>query len=269
MHRETRFRLRRAKLRLEQHRPQTGEALHSRLLGRLAHQNAALLEFGGMLTRVQRLRIVVENAEIVSDVLPRERFANLGHKERQLACELWPRCRRLRIGVELLANQVVERGDEAAFDQDALGGLALIAPDHLERSLGHDALLHLETYSSRNVPAVSLASKLTQPSLYDFLRNAGVSDLKSESHYGLALALGGGELTMEELVSLYAMLANHGRFSPYHLIKQDSATFPLLSEESAYITLDMLRQNPRPDTGEPDLYKTAWKTGTSWGFHDA
>jgi penicillin-binding protein 1C len=122
---------------------------------------------------------------------------------------------------------------------------------------------------SRNVPAVSLASKLTQPSLYDFLKNAGVSDLKSESHYGLALALGGGELTMEELVSLYAMLANHGRFAPYSLTKKDSATFPLLSEESAYITLDMLRQNPRPDTGEPDLNNTAWKTGTSWGFHDA
>lgn len=122
---------------------------------------------------------------------------------------------------------------------------------------------------SRNVPAVSLSSKLSQPSLYDFLKNAGVSNLKSESHYGLALALGGGELTMEELVSLYAMLTNHGRFAPYALTKSNAATFPLLSEESAYITLDMLRQNPRPDTGEPDIYKTAWKTGTSWGFHDA
>ncbi len=122
---------------------------------------------------------------------------------------------------------------------------------------------------SRNVPAVSLASKLNQPSLYDFLKNAGVSQLKSESHYGLALALGGGELTMEELVSLYAMLANHGRFKPFSLIQNTSESYPLLSAEAAYITLDMLRQNPRPDTGEPDRYKTAWKTGTSWGFHDA
>ncbi|MDP3088789.1 MAG: penicillin-binding protein 1C [Methylotenera sp.] len=122
---------------------------------------------------------------------------------------------------------------------------------------------------SRNVPAVSLSSKLSQPSLYDFLKNAGVRNLKSESHYGLALALGGGELTMEELVSLYAMLANHGRFAPYALTKGNTATFPLLSEESAYITLDMLRKNPRPDTVAPDIYKTAWKTGTSWGFHDA
>ncbi len=122
---------------------------------------------------------------------------------------------------------------------------------------------------SRNVPAVSLAAKLSKPSLYDFLKSAGMSKLKSESHYGLALALGGGELTMEELVSLYAMLANHGRFKPFSLVSNNEPSFTLLSQEAAFITLDMLRQNPRPDTNEPDIHKTAWKTGTSWGFHDA
>ena len=125
---------------------------------------------------------------------------------------------------------------------------------------------------SRNVPAVSLAAKLSQPSLYDFLKNAGVSDLKSEAHYGLALALGGGELTMQELVGLYAMLANHGEFRPIALIQNANnlqKSYRLISEEAAFITLDMLRQNPRPDTSEPDQQKVAWKTGTSWGFHDA
>ncbi len=122
---------------------------------------------------------------------------------------------------------------------------------------------------SRNVPAVSLSSQLSQPSLYGLLKNAGVRNLKSESHYGLALALGGGELTMEELVSLYAMLVNQGRFKPFSLIKNNAAALPLMSPEAAFMTLDMLRKNPRPDTGEPDRYHTAWKTGTSWGFHDA
>ena len=125
---------------------------------------------------------------------------------------------------------------------------------------------------SRNVPAVSLAAKLSQPSLYDFLKNAGVSDLKSEAHYGLALALGGGELTMQELVGLYAMLANHGEFRPIALIQNANnphKSYRLISEEAAFITLDMLRQNPRPDTSAPDQQKVAWKTGTSWGFHDA
>jgi penicillin-binding protein 1C len=43
----------------------------------------------------------------------------------------------------------------------------------------------------------------------------------------------------------------------------------LLSEESSFIVLDMLKKNPRPDTGRPALPSVAWKTGTSWGFHDA
>jgi penicillin-binding protein 1C len=31
----------------------------------------------------------------------------------------------------------------------------------------------------------------------------------------------------------------------------------------------MLEQNPRPDTQQPASPAIAWKTGTSWGFHDA
>src|SRR4029079_12713372 len=44
---------------------------------------------------------------------------------------------------------------------------------------------------SRNIPAISLAAQLKQPNLYSFLERANVSDLKSESYYGLALVLGG------------------------------------------------------------------------------
>ena len=122
---------------------------------------------------------------------------------------------------------------------------------------------------SRNLPAVSLATKLSQPSLYSFLKNAGVAQLKSEAHYGLALVLGGGELTMQELVALYAMLPNRGLYQPFSYLKSDAKAYRLLSEEAAFITLDMLQKNPRPDTNAPDKHKVAWKTGTSWGFHDA
>ncbi len=63
---------------------------------------------------------------------------------------------------------------------------------------------------SRNIPAVWVATQLKQPNLYQFLQSAGVSNMKPEGYYGLALALGGGEVTMEELAGLYAMLANQG-----------------------------------------------------------
>jgi penicillin-binding protein 1C len=128
---------------------------------------------------------------------------------------------------------------------------------------------------SRNVPAVALASKLASPSLYDFLKSAGVTRLASEQHYGLALALGGGEVTMEELGRMYLMLANGGAMIPLSHQRRAAggdahARSPrLLSPEAAFITLQMLRTNPRPDTGEPATPPVAWKTGTSWGFRDA
>jgi penicillin-binding protein 1C len=127
---------------------------------------------------------------------------------------------------------------------------------------------------SRNIPAVTVAAQLTQPSFYEFLRRAGVSQMASEQHYGLALVLGGGEVSMEELARMYAMLGNDGELRSLRWRAGDP-TEPgtsLLSPEAAFITRDMLRQNPRPDAGV--LAASAnlpvyWKTGTSWGFRDA
>ncbi len=205
-----------------------------------------------------------------------------------------------------------------------------------------DALIH-----SRNIPAVWTATQLHSPSLYNFLSMAGVSQLKTENYYGLALVLGGGEVTMEELTGLYAMLARGGKLKPVQYLKPSvqadsrspraeikskaplkipqletphaeinigslgaapnplrmitadrTSTSPhpkqsttqsehtqaddssstldgtqLISPEASFITLDMLRHNPRP--GEDEAYNPsfgwpiAWKTGTSWGFRDA
>lgn len=133
-----------------------------------------------------------------------------------------------------------------------------------------DALIH-----SRNIPAVWTATQLRSPSLYNFLSMAGISQLQSETHYGLALVLGGGEVTMEELAGLYSMLANGGRLQTVSYLKNTPKKegAALISAEASFIALDMLRHNPRP--GEDDSYNLnsgwpiAWKTGTSWGFRDA
>lgn len=128
---------------------------------------------------------------------------------------------------------------------------------------------------SRNIPAVWLASQIRQPSLHGLLQRAGVQRLKPEEYYGLALALGGGELSMEELARLYLMLANDGKLHPLrYLQRQTSEAGPaLLSPEAAFMVLDMLADNPRPDGLPSDPrrpgWRAAWKTGTSWGFHDA
>ena len=128
---------------------------------------------------------------------------------------------------------------------------------------------------SRNVPAVTLASELSHPTLYEFLRNADVSLPQPESHYGLSLPLGGAEVTMEDLVRLYAALANDGRLRALHRVRNESlgdSGTRVLSPEAAFLTLEMLGQVPRPGMTSVDSVRDApvfWKTGTSHGFRDA
>jgi penicillin-binding protein 1C len=126
---------------------------------------------------------------------------------------------------------------------------------------------------SRNIPALNTAAKLSKPGLYEFLAQAGISGLDTKQHYGLSLSLGGGEVTMEELAKLYAMLANGGllRTVQYRtdLSTKDESRLALISNAAAFITLDMLTHNIRPDFKRPAFPKVAWKTGTSWGFKDA
>jgi penicillin-binding protein 1C len=54
---------------------------------------------------------------------------------------------------------------------------------------------------------------------------------------------------------------------------EDADGVRLLSAEATFVTLDMLRRNPRPDADGTIAVRArwpvAWKTGTSWGFRDA
>lgn len=128
---------------------------------------------------------------------------------------------------------------------------------------------------SRNIPAITLAEQLATPNLYQFLTAAAVSQLQPAAHYGLGLALGNAELTMQELVSLYAMLTNAGKWQPLRM-RQDqplTAGIPLLSPEASFLVLDMLKDTPPPAAYalslRPLRAPLAWKTGTSSGYRDA
>jgi len=132
--------------------------------------------------------------------------------------------------------------------------------------------------ASRNVPAVTLQSQLPDMSFYEFLKEAGVFGLKDEGYYGLALALGGSEVTMMELAKLYAMLANGGKSRQIKKVfgtqSNQADEKQLISAEASFLILDILKDNP-----VPSRYKfvnltsrnndVAWKTGTSYSFRDA
>lgn len=126
---------------------------------------------------------------------------------------------------------------------------------------------------SRNIPAIYLSSQLTSPTLHQLLEKGQVSHLKSESFYGLSLNLGGVELTMRELVSLYAMLVNDGVWHPIRLYKDEpqKSGRRLLSPEASFLVLDMLKNTPVSDLSINDYshLPVSWKTGTSSGYRDA
>src|SRR6185436_9615590 len=145
------------------------------------------------------------------------------------------------------------------FDRDFLGPIR--ASDALARS--------------RNVPAVTLAPELLHPTFSEFLRDAEVPLPKPASYYGLSLPLGGAEVTMQDLVRLYAALANGGKLQPLRRVRNEPPaknSLCLFTPEAAFLTLDMLGQIPRPGLTSAESARSApvfWKTGTSHGFRDA
>ena len=76
---------------------------------------------------------------------------------------------------------------------------------------------------------------------------------------------------MEDLVRLYAALANGGRLQPLHRLLHDPlppSSTRLLSPEAAFLTLDMLGQIPRPGLTNADSSRYAqifWKTRPAKG----
>lgn len=171
-----------------------------------------------------------------------------------------------------------------AFDQGIIHPLSLLkdapiafasyTPDNFDRQYqgplsAHDALI-----KSRNIPALWVAEQLRSPDFYHFLASADIGRLKPQANYGLSLVLGGAEVTMEELVRLYAMLANGGMLralsytvdTPLHDGKQ------LLSPEASFLTLDILSDTPVPGGAALSDHLPVpvyWKTGTSSGMRDA
>jgi penicillin-binding protein 1C len=106
---------------------------------------------------------------------------------------------------------------------------------------------------SRNVPFIDLANRLPGGGLEVFLRSKGILRAQSAGRYGLALALGGAEISLEQLAGLYADLsaAAHGD------------TRGNISPAAAWLTLQALRE---PESAAP--HGLSWKTGTSHGFRD-
>jgi penicillin-binding protein 1C len=156
------------------------------------------------------------------------------------------------------------------FDTPARFGDYL--PENIDGTYDGPIPARLALVRSRNLPAVALAARLGPDALYRFLIAAEVRGLKANNPYGLSAVLGTVDITMQDLVRLYAALVNNGRLKPLRTFLDDPKTegVQLLSAEASFITLDMLTTSEAairlPSAPSVNL---PYKTGTSTGFHDA
>lgn len=149
---------------------------------------------------------------------------------------------------------------------------------------------------SLNIPAIRMLSEYGVARFQDKLEDIGLTTFdRSPDDYGLTLVLGGGEATLEELVSTYAGMARSLKhfegwgqryhpqaYQPSSYLKGDSPYADLqsmkahgpLSVASIWATFEAMIQVSRPYEEQnwqrfSSSRKIAWKTGTSYGFRDA
>ncbi|MDH3264622.1 MAG: penicillin-binding protein 1C, partial [Paracoccaceae bacterium] len=120
---------------------------------------------------------------------------------------------------------------------------------------------------SLNIPVVTLTEAVGPAKLMAHLRRAGAEPALPGGEAGLAVALGGVGVTLEDLARLYAAIARGG--SPVAL-RWDAAAAPDLGPRAAVLTPEAAWQVAEilsgiaPPPGRP-WNRLAYKTGTSYG----
>lgn len=130
---------------------------------------------------------------------------------------------------------------------------------------------------SLNIPAVAVLDRLGPHRFTEALEAAGIPlSLPPGERPGLAVALGGGGLTLEKLVTLYGALGSDGLVRPLRLAPDtgEAPPVPLLSAGAARTVAAILEDVPPPRGIAPvnlsaDAPRFAAKTGTSFGSRDA
>jgi penicillin-binding protein 1C len=140
-------------------------------------------------------------------------------------------------------------------------------PQNFDRTF-HGTLRAREALQlSLNIPAVALTDALGPAKLLAALRRAGIEPVIPGDQPGLAVALGGIGVTLEDMVQLYAALARGGVALPLHVTGAGSEGARVVSDIAAWQVGDILA-GLAPPPGAP-RNRLAYKTGTSYGHRDA
>ncbi|WP_372602960.1 penicillin-binding protein 1C [Actibacterium sp.] len=144
------------------------------------------------------------------------------------------------------------------------------APGNFDGQFRGDVTMRRALELSLNLPAVVLTDALGPARLMTHLRRAGMVPEVPGGKPGLAVALGGLGVTLEDLARLYAAIANGGQPVPLHWRAGDLPPAPgarVLPDVAAWQVADILRGTPTPANVAPR--RIAFKTGTSYGHRDA
>lgn len=172
-------------------------------------------------------------------------------------------------------------------------GATLINDSPLAEAVGH-GLHRFKNYSnvnyglitlrealgnSLNIPALLTISHVGAGDYLSTLQTLGFKSLSLNSDvYDEGLALGNGEVTLLEMVTGYAALANRGEYRPLHIFQQNNnpaRPVHVYSEESTSIIGNILSDSKarRLEFGSGSVLnfplQTAAKTGTSTDYRDA
>lgn len=143
------------------------------------------------------------------------------------------------------------------------------APQNFDKLFHGEIRLREALQMSLNIPAVALTDALGPAKLLSALGKAGVAYKIPGDQPGLAVALGGVGVTLQDMVQLYAAMARGGVALPLTWRKDGERPEGqrLISSVAAWEVGDILA-GLAPPPGAPSN-RLAYKTGTSYGHRDA
>lgn len=160
----------------------------------------------------------------------------------------------------------------------AIPGLRSFTPNDYSDRFAGPVRARIALADSLNVPAVRVLSQVGVPAFLARLHALGFRHLtRPAEYYGLGLALGDGEVSLEELAGAYATLARGGRTVAIHAVANSDAArtdATVGSAASWSLVTDMLAdEHARARAfGVASLLRTSFpsavKTGTSSDFRD-
>lgn len=150
-------------------------------------------------------------------------------------------------------------------------------PENYDEHFNGQVALSNALAQSLNIPAVKVLNDIKVKTLVDVLDKINFNQIrKDKDKLGLSTALGGCGVSLEELVSMYSIFANDGKYIAPYFTKEDKQKdgVAILSPAANYMVaniLTMLRRSDLPNRAESvvNMPKIAWKTGTSYGRRDA